>query len=139
MKTIKVRPILVDSKGHCLSILPNKQLILISLDDEIKVGDKHYFEGEVKYTTKQTIEYLNSSGDNTFKKVIATQEQISPEYIQQFIEEYNKGKVKDFEIEMKDWCDYDDNPCGGLDKPDWRPKLTNGFVTIVNNSFRTRS
>lgn len=28
MKTIKVRPILVDSKGHCLSILPNKEPII---------------------------------------------------------------------------------------------------------------
>ena len=35
------------------------------------------------------------------KKVIATQSQIPPEYIQQFIEEYNKGEVKDIEIEME--------------------------------------
>lgn len=34
---------------------------------------------------------------NNCKKIIAQQSQLSPEYIQQFIEEYNKGEVKDVE------------------------------------------
>lgn len=47
----------------------------VVISDEPKINDYHIFENEVKKTTKQTLEYINSSGDTNFKKVIAT---ISP-------------------------------------------------------------
>ena len=73
--------------------------------------------------------FISFDKQNSAKKVIATQPQLSPEYIQQFIEEYNKGEVKDVEIEME-WTlgnEEDDNQ--NL-IPVLVPKLTNGFITI---------
>ncbi len=129
------------------------QLILISLEDDKieedalvlvdgglgRIGlDK--FQNNVKYSIRP-------------KKVIATQSQLSPEYIQQFIEEYNKGEVKDFKIEMEDrfgycakcnayqfasfiTCNYRPS-CGGKIIQKDEPKLTNGYVTIVNKEVPT--
>ena len=94
------------------------------------------------------------------KKVIARQSQIPLEYISKFIEQYNNGCVEDFEIkcggsyeEFLDFCgklgyDYDrafgwykrTDPGGNRpntskleDLFNKYPKLTNGFVTIVEN------
>ena len=91
-------------------------------------------------------------------KVIARQSQIPLEYISKFIEQYNNGCVEDFEIkcggsyeEFLDFCgklgyDYDrafgwykrTDPGGNRpntskleDLFNKYPKLTNGFVTIV--------
>lgn len=112
MKT-KIRPIMVETteasqlytiKGILLfeeyptkSVnVGNKQLILISIDpdDKIEVGDKFYNQdlqliGELIVT-------------NTYKnifKVIATQSQLSLEYISKFIVEYNNGCVQDMDME----------------------------------------
>lgn len=127
----------------------NYQLILISLDpdEKIEVGDKYIVElFNVKgKSTGFHLESCNVINDvwvnntsvdltrhiNNCKKVIALQSQLSPEYIQQFIEEYNKDKVKDVEIEMvtmnKGYNNHEDSPYNEIDIP----KLTNGFVTIV--------
>lgn len=110
-----------------------QQLILISLDpnEKIEVGD---LVCDGKYIEKAIVsDYLVS------KKVIATQDQLSPEYIQQFIEKYNKDEVKDVEIEMED-CGTSDSTCGLIEHTSstgerfymgLRPKLTKGFVNIV--------
>ena len=112
-------------------------LILISLDDNerIDVGDK-YFDSEVGYVDVLRDGELPMSYD---KKVIVKEKQIPLKYLNQFIEEYNKkGEVKDVEIEWQtDWnketimCmeGYGDNPDKFPFEP--KPKLTNGFITIV--------
>lgn len=106
-----------------------QQLILISLEEEkIEVGDTFYDT----YSKNMGIASVNFGkvGDDTSKKVIATQSQLSPEYVQQFINEYNKGEVKDIRIEMIEKIH---NHYSGANAQ-WKellPKLTNGFVTIV--------
>lgn len=68
-------------------------------------------------------------------KILVTESNIPKNYIQQFIEEYRIGKISNIEIEVDeidgrlldeilDEVDY---------KPIVRPKLTNGFVTIIDN------
>ncbi len=100
---------------HCKN---PRQLILISLDpdEEIEVGNQIYYPniGVVKVVEiEKLIGYSNYKFEtadekcwicdltNETKNVIATQDQLSPKYIQQFIEEYNKGEVKDVEIESE--------------------------------------
>ena len=150
MKTHKVRPVLVESKepnniytidGKLYQTTPNtnivvsktdklipQQLILISLEDErIEVGENYYNIRLNKVFQAIAYDGYPSKEDC---KVIATQTQLSPEYIQKFIEEYNKGEVKDFEIEMIEKIH---NHYSGANAQ-WKellPKLTNGFVTIV--------
>lgn len=75
---------------------------------------------------------------NGLTKVTATQSQLHPEYIQQFIEKYNKHEVKDVEIEMEMFWNnkkfkhqpFPDEFATEKDRV-YDPKLTNGFVTIV--------
>lgn len=113
----------------------NQQLILISLDtnERIEEGDKFYNQD------------LHLIGElivpNTYRnvfKVIATQyqSQLSPEYIQQFVEEYNKKEVKDVEIK---WDYREGEFLTELENCPYaptinEPKLTDGFVTIVNEN-----
>ena len=166
MKTKKCRPVLVESKentGITLGInitknIPgamrgqNYELILISLEDE------EYNEGDYVLCKNQILEVdsnkaysganfitLSYCRQNKFPKVIATQSQISPEYIAKFIEQYNNGKVDDVEIEMQEWnkakmpkdfLKYIEPGCGlpiiaGSEEVYYKPKLTNKFVTIV--------
>lgn len=168
MKTKKGKPILVTSTEQSSLIGQYKdtgklvyndhksdidrgipmELVIISLDpdEKIEIGDLHYYENEIKETTKETIEYINNSGDSNFKKVIAIQSQLSPEYIQQFIKEYNQDNVKDIEIEMEEIVNctensyrinlpIEDKEMTFCDKciRSFRLKLTNGFITIVNS------
>ena len=80
------------------------------------------------------------------KKIIARQSQIPLEYISKFIEQYNKGCIEDLEIEMEKCWINSDNVKGNsftevakfepsINDFDAvliiQPKLTNGFVTIV--------
>ena len=71
------------------------------------------------------------------EKVIARQSQISPEYISKFIEQYNNGCIDDLKIEMEELYIYPDGTKSKISrlmpdaKPIEEPKLTNGFVTIV--------
>lgn len=159
MKTKLCKPVLIESK-LTLNSIDNKdiklnyskgcivkyniqnyyhmvyQLILISLDpdEKIEVGNICYdLESPRLFTCAVGENVLFRLLKNKAAKVIAIQSQLSPEYIQQFVEEYNKCEIKDVEIEMEDWCDYDDDcTWGGLDKADYRIKLTNNFITIVN-------
>jgi len=111
-------------------------LILISLDpnEKIEEGDKFMdSEGFLRICTEKKsnigiIRWCDGSDVlASCRKVIATQSQLSPEYIKQFIEEYNKGEVKDIEVEMENYSN-----CGiqELDSI-FVPKLTNGFTIIV--------
>ena len=76
------------------------------------------------------------------RKVIATQSQLPKSYIQQFIKEYNKGEVKDTEIEMEElyfhgsgYYKAEELTFSEREKHipmrEYKPKLTNGFITIV--------
>ena len=110
MKTKKCKPVLVESKentGITLGInitknIPgamrgqNYELILISLEDEkIEVGDM-LLDSNLKDSFELFSPYENNDIPvYEFYKVIATQEQISPEYIAKFVEQYNNGKVED--------------------------------------------
>jgi len=155
------KPILIESKEYNqlrldnnskLSFEPNikglnyaglihkyQQLILISLDEneKIEIGDIIYSEilNEIEVLKEMPKGDLKFWFDGIYK-VITTQEQLSPEYIQQFIEEYNRGEVKDVEVKYvdnghEDWIGDDYNG-----EPFWNeklePKLTNGFVTITS-------
>lgn len=157
------------------SMLP-QQLILISLDpnEKINEGDLMYKsdlrghnivkDGKVIETVITNGLYNHKPTTNPWysdaKKVIATQSQLSVEYIQQFVKEYNDfdetyitnpftnekeicfvSNVKDVEIEMED-CGTLDSTCGlvpHIDSMDetfymrMKPKLTKeGFVTIID-------
>ena len=117
MKTKKCRPVLVESKentGITLGInitknIPgamrgqNYQLILISLEDEkIEVGDM-LLDSNLKDSFELFSPYENNDIPvYEFYKVIATQDQLSPEYIAKFISQYNNGNVEDVEIKMDD-------------------------------------
>ena len=156
MKTKRVRPILVEIKDasnifenndKTLSFYEHKQhassggkkfeLILISLEDEkieANIDDCINIGGNIKdsFIFKPSLEIL----DNPYiKKVIARQSQISPELIQQLIDEYNNGEMKDFEIEMM----YKECPNSSIKNWNYFPEplLTNGFVTVVKQILYT--
>lgn len=136
-----------------LSFYKCKKLIFIG-NEKIDVGDIGYINigegiiGKVTYddkyntwdlTTIDNVHYPFSSKEY-IKKVIATQDQIPKHYIQQFIEEYNSGKVNDVEIEMEMWgtsvpnlkdYTYSEYTTKAL----YIPKLTNGFINVVNKSI----
>ena len=120
-----------------------QELILISLEDErIEVGDKFYCSDRTNYTHLFTCSghtdntHLQVKSDNEYgygdwaicysKKVIARQSQIPQEYISKFIEQYNNDCVLDLEIEMENKIAIDGHTVIGIE-----PKITNGFVTIV--------
>lgn len=167
MKTKKCRPVLVHSdewqplvfstnkhgglfKSEHYSPMKEmgdsyKQLVLISLEDEVKVGDRVYDEFRNCLWTKSKRIKCNGK---IYKKVVATQEQLPSEYINIFIQQYNKGAVEDVEIEMeiKDVPLDNDLHCasdgGYYSKPTHyericKPKLINGFVVIVEEEVST--
>lgn len=109
----------------------NQQLILISLDpnEKIREDDLYYFSKSNsihKHLGSTSFNRLHYDVDKCFK-IMALQEQLPPEYIQQFIEEYNNRNVKDIEIEMRI-----------IFEPYFKDteilNLKNGFVNIINNS-----
>ena len=149
-------------KQHASSGGKKFELILISLEDEkIEEGDEfvHYWFNE-NSTNKDRI-VVSTADKNTndkkhrksfIGKVIARQSQISPEYISKFIELYNKGCIEDLEIEMEKCWINSDNVKGNsftevakfepsINDFDAvliiQPKLTNGFVTIVEKELIT--
>ena len=148
MKTKRVRPILVEIKGYVgqypflglndnkLSLYTNEnpsnfnvmaqELILISLEDEkIEVGNEYLDDcGLIRKAVTSDEDYWKRRPD--YKKVIARQSQISPEYISKFVEQYNQDCIEDLEIEMENKIAIDGHTVIGIE-----PKITNGFVTIV--------
>ena len=154
MKTIRVRPILLPTKeyaktGDLIDVFGNliiadidmrhhhkQQLILISLEDEtICQGDSVVWANQI-FEVCNSKAYSNTNfiraefcNTNNIPKVIATQEQLSPELTQQLVGEYNNGEMKDFEIEMM----YRECPNSSIENWNYFPKplLTNGFVTAV--------
>lgn len=152
MKTKLCRPVLIDSIenskiglyqgklyrsgfGYNCNDWKNKQLILISLDPNEKIeGEDQYVteDGELKQTYNMTHKKCSC------KKVIATQSQLSPEYIQQFIEQYNNGKVEDVEIKVfHDWSTDIEPGVDPIINSTFtnKPKLTNGFITIAEKEY----
>jgi hypothetical protein len=106
---------------HFMDKINPKKLILISLNpnEKIKVGETYYDTTKSNISipgfnkkTKENISFKISPLDvcdsqgladyinerKTCRKIIATQEQLTPEYIEKFIEEYNNNTVKDVEI-----------------------------------------
>ena len=134
-----------EHKQHASSGGKKFELILISLEDE-KIEEGEYLNLAHRVIVQPSdLEWANSNSNN-LKKVIARQSQISPEYITKFIEQYNKGCIEDLEIEMEKCWINSDNVKGNsftevakfepsINDFDAvliiQPKLTNGFVTIV--------
>ena len=144
------------------SMLP-QQLILISLDpdEKIEVGDwfiNEQIEGGIALWQHNGEIKPNSNP----RKVIATSDKsvnapfggkdifnfpfIPNTYIHQFIKEYNNGEIKDVRIEMEkhidqhpDWKPSYNNPDDPPTISFWLPKLTNGFVTIIEPEKETHS
>lgn len=111
-----------------------QELVLISLEDEkIEVGDLYIMDEFLMNPVKDENEADRCNNNPSIapfcKKVIARQSQISLEYISKFVEQYNNGCVKDFEIEMM----YKDCPNSSIENWNYFPEplLTNGFVSIV--------
>lgn len=88
-----------------------QQLILISLDPNEKIEENDswigYKIGEIEEESKLIIvtpenrqSIFHNIVKSKFGKVIATQDQLSHELIQQLVAEYNNGGMRDFEIEM---------------------------------------
>ena len=109
------------------------ELILLSLEDEeIKIGEIGLdLRDNTLFEVKRILTNHYESGILSFqksycKKVIARQSQIPQEYISKFIEQYNNDCVEDLEIEMEDKIAIDGHTIIGIE-----PKITNGFVTIV--------
>ena len=92
-----------------------QQLILVSLEDKkIEIGDKFYCSDNTNYAHILTCSgytndtHLQAKSNNKYgygdwnicysKKVIATQEQLSTELIEQLVDEYNNNGMKDFKI-----------------------------------------
>lgn len=133
----------------------NQQLILISLDPDEKIEENdlyiHFNSNTNEYSLFKADEKFDDGNNPNIidrrefvyhywnKKVIATQSQLSPEYIQQFIEQYNTGKVEDIEIKMELFWNnggkfgiqpFPNEIATEKDRV-YLPKLTNSFVTIV--------
>ena len=107
--------------------LKHYELILISLEDEkIEVGDLISDSIFIINASSKIVESQGLINRREWKRIIARQSQISPEYISKFIEQYNKDCVEDLEIEMEDKIAIDGHTVIGIES-----KLTNGFVTIV--------
>lgn len=168
MKIHKVRLVLVESKESTLHLSHGKllitsikstgksdlyksipqELILISLENEkIEEGDWKYNPklNEIwqhNRKNKGLSEELQNTISNETAKVIAHQSQISPEYISKFIEQYNNGCVEDLAIEMETKtyqpCDNNYEKCGEPFNID-EPKLTNGFVTVIEKPICERT
>ena len=138
-----------EHKQHASSGGKKFELILISLEDEM-IEEGEYLNLAHRVIVQPTdLEWANSNSNN-LKKVIARQSQIPPEYISKFIEQYNQGGVEDLEIEMEKCWINSDNVKGNsftevakfepsINDFDAvliiQPKLTNGFVTIVEKEI----
>ena len=134
-----------EHKQHASSGGKKFELILISLEDE-KIEEGEYLNLAHRVIVQPTdLEWANSNSNN-LKKVIARQSQIPQKYISKFIEQYNNSCVEDLEIEMEKCWINSDNVKGNsftevakfepsINDFDAvliiQPKLTNGFVTIV--------
>jgi hypothetical protein len=99
------------------------ELILISLEDEkIEIGDLYIMDEFLMNPVKDKNEADRCNNYPSIapfcKKVIARQSQISPEYISKFVEQYNNGCVKDFEIEMM----YKDCPNSSIENWNYFPE-----------------
>ena len=159
MKTKLVRPVLVETneknsllwsyKGRRLYYNQANfndldetiyyQLILISLEDEkIEVGDKCFNANNPTDVINNIINIdsntscLNANSfKESWKKIIAAQDQLSPEYIAKFVEQYNNGEVNDVEIEVytmnEGYTDVNDYPYQEINIL----KLSNGFISII--------
>lgn len=113
--------------------LIHKQLAFISIDpnEKFEEGDL-LLDSDLKTSFELYSPYeIGDIAVDEFYKVIALQKHIPENYIQRFIEEYNKGEVKDVELKTS-W-----HKISHGDERQWyksKPfvKLTNGFVTIIN-------
>lgn len=183
MKTIKVRPTLIESKEkiHLNSIvlhagfglgqiimdsevecfynrhksggsittpwernlkgrLLHYDLVLISLDSDEKIekGTKYLDDcGLLRKAVTDDVVYWERRTD--YKKVIATQSQLSPGLIQYIINQYNNGGMEDFEIEAIDKYIAPIGNKSDVPLDDSRlvcePKLINGFVTCIAKQY----
>jgi hypothetical protein len=83
------------------------QHIYITNDEEIKKGDWHLYENEIQKTDKKTIEYINSSGDDGFLKIILTTDQdLIADGVQAIDDEFLEWFVKNpscEEVEIENW------------------------------------
>jgi hypothetical protein len=124
-----------------------QEIILISLDpkDKIEVNDFYWDEltssspsvGILKmnwYTDTSKTVIQSTVGTTTpismAKKLISTQSQISSQDIQTLIDKYNtNGEFESIEVDMET---HNKCACGGYNLYSIiKPKLTNGFITIV--------
>lgn len=153
MKTINVKPILVESealsKGHSLYITQSNELVkfssfhsgyksqqLVLINNNIKskfeIGDLITDGFEILKATPCIFNAQDLIGRIKWSKIIAIQDQLPENYIQQFIEDYNYNNVKDIEIELTQesiniFIENKNRTFYG----DYIPKLINGFIIIV--------
>lgn len=105
----------------------NQYLVLVSLDPESKIVDGDFYikkhgNGFGNYISNAPIEWCHKS---KYSKVVATHNQLPLKYIKKVVKEYNfYSELKDVEIEVE---------CKNI-----QPKLTNGFVTIIEEATYTK-
>jgi hypothetical protein len=108
------------------------QNIYITSDEEIKDGDWHLYENEAKKTTKETLAYIESSGDEEFKKIILTTDQdlikdgvqaIDDDFLEWFVKNPSCEKVETHIVKLCTNCGQqhcDNRDCRGYeDEPQY--------------------
>ena len=95
-----------DSMWRKFGVRCNLNIISLDPDEKIEVGD--WFYDTISKTVGKAKVNFGRVGDDQAKLIIASTDislnlpQPSPGYIQQFMEEYNAGEVKDVNVEYKE-------------------------------------
>lgn len=76
---------------------------------------------EIKYLHKPSNDYYTLNGAGGLMREGGFTNVSLPLWLKDNSNDWIKCKVISIEVEIKDWCDYDDNPDGSFDKPDLRP------------------
>lgn len=74
---IKIHDIIkIDCSPYIIDGINMNYHLYILSDKQPKLGEYHYYENEIILTTEDTIQYMQSSGDNNLKKIIATTDEL---------------------------------------------------------------
>jgi hypothetical protein len=103
------KTLILDSiEDKCYVEETKNQHIYITNDETIKIGDWHLYENEIHKTDKKTLEYINSSGDDGFLKIILTTDlQLIADGVQAINDEFLEWFVKNpncEEVEVDKMC-----------------------------------
>lgn len=142
MITKTCMPVLIETKDINTAIKINRNnkfynLILFSCDlnETFTTGDLITDGIVIIAATEKLVNAQDLIGRRDWRKIIATQKELSPEYIQRFIQEHDSSRVNNIEIEMEQEksTGYTEDRCRTF-YGKYKPVLTNGYVTIVEKN-----